>query len=218
MLNIVLALFAALFLMITTAPGSSAAPESVEAETPAEKSTVATIGLPAPDFSAVDTTGKTVSLSGLKGKTVVLEWTNNQCPFVRKFYDTNTMQDMQKDAAAKGIVWLTINSAAEGKQGYTDADGANKIIANEKAKEAAYLLDSSGEIGRLYNASSTPHMFVIDPEGILVYAGAMDDQPSVSHNSLDGATNYVKLALADLAAGQAVKVATSKPYGCAVKY
>lgn len=217
MLNIVLALFAALFLMATTAPGKAAAPGAPDSETAAEPST-AVIGSPAPDFTALDSNGKAVTLSGFRGKTVVLEWTNNQCPFVRKFYDTNTMQDMQKDATAKGIVWLTINSASEGKQGYTDAEGANKIIASEKSNETARLLDSSGEVGRLYSAATTPHMFVIDPAGTLVYAGAMDDQPSVSHNSLKGANNYVKAALDALATGQPVKVATSKPYGCAVKY
>lgn len=217
MLHIVLALFAALFLMVTTAPGKAATPEAVEAEAAAE-APGAVVGSPAPDFTATDSNGEAVTLSGLKGKTVVLEWTNNQCPFVRKFYDTNTMQTLQKDAADKGVVWLTINSAAEGKQGYVDGPGANKITAAENANEAAYLLDSSGAVGQLYNAATTPHMFVINPEGTLVYAGGMDDQPSVSHNSLEGANNYVKAALADLAAGQPVKVATSKPYGCAVKY
>ncbi|MGZ9109187.1 MAG: thioredoxin family protein [Micavibrio sp.] len=217
MLNIVLALVAALFLMITTAPGNAAAPEAVEAEAAAE-APGATVGSPAPDFTATDSNGDSVTLSGLKGKTVVLEWTNAQCPFVRKFYDTNTMQALQKDAADQGIVWLTVNSAAAGKQGHVDGPAANKIIADENANQTAYLLDSSGAVGRLYNASTTPHMFVINPEGTLVYAGGIDDQPSVTHNSLEGANNYVKAALADLAAGQQVKVATSKPYGCAVKY
>lgn len=176
------------------------------------------VGAPAPDFTALDSNGKTVNLSDYKGKTVVLEWTNNQCPYVRKLYDTNTMQDLQREATAKGVAWLTVLSSAKGKQGYVDGEGANKIIAEENSAPTAYLLDADGALGRLYGAQTSPHMFVIDQNGMLVYAGGIDDQPSVNHSTVKSANNYVKAALTDLEAGQPVKIATSKPYGCGIKY
>lgn len=214
MLKFTLAFCAALMLM--------AAPVLAGAEPPAGDVTVPLnttgIGAPAPAFTAMDSNGRPVSLSDYAGKTVVLEWTNYQCPYVRKMYDTGTMQALQKDAAARHIVWLTILSSAKGKQGYLDAEGANKRMAGEKAVPAAYLLDPDGTLGRLYNAQVSPHMFVIDRNGLLVYNGAIDDQPSVNHSTVKIANNYVKAALDDLEAGQPVKTATSKPYGCAVKY
>ena len=178
----------------------------------------AEIGKPAPAFTATDSNGKTHNLSDFAGKTVVLEWTSHECPYVRKHYDSGNMQGLQKDATDKGIIWLTVVSSAPDKQGYTDADEANRVIDREKSAETARLLDPTGALGKLYGASTTPHMFVIDGAGTLVYAGAIDDKPSVSASSLEGAQNYVKDALADLAAGTAVKVASSKPYGCGVKY
>ena len=128
------------------------------------------------------------------------------------------MQQTQKEATKDGVVWMSINSAAAGKQGFVTPDEANELIKKEEAHPSAYLLDPSGAIGHLYGAATTPHMFVINPDGILVYAGAIDDQPSVSHSTIKTATNYVKAALADLKAGQPVKTSTSKPYGCGVKY
>jgi hypothetical protein len=208
-------LFAALFMMVTS-PVSDAAAEDVAVEEAA--TTLPVVGQAAPDFIGIDSKGVTHTLAQHRGHTVVLEWTNNQCPFVRKHYDTGSMQETQKEATKDGVVWLTVNSAAQGKQGFVTADQANEIIKKENAHQTAYLLDPAGTIGHEYGASTTPHMFVINPEGVLVYAGGIDDQPSVSHSTIKTATNYVKAALADLKAGHAVKVSSSKPYGCAVKY
>lgn len=178
----------------------------------------ATVGQAAPAFTGLDSNGKTHSLADFKGKTVVLEWTNHECPYVRKVYDTNVMQSLQKDATDKGVVWLTINSGAPGKQGHTDAAAANAQIEKEKSHETARILDPEGTIGKLYGASTTPHMFVINGEGVLVYAGAIDDQPSANQANVKEANNYVKAALDSLAAGEPIAVASTKPYGCAVKY
>jgi peroxiredoxin len=178
----------------------------------------AIVGNPAPNFEATDSTGKTHKLSDLRGKIVVLEWTNDMCPYVHKFYDSGTMQKMQQDAVSKGIVWLSVVSSAKNKEGFTDAEGANRDIEKFKSHETGRLLDPTGALGHLYSATSTPHMFVIDRTGTLVYAGAMDDQPSVSPSTLKDAKNYVTAALDDLAANRPVAVNTSKPYGCAVKY
>lgn len=176
------------------------------------------IGKTAPYFTAVDSNGNNVALSDFAGKIVILEWTNHQCPYVRKMYDTGTMQALQKAAIDQGAAWLVVQSAAPGKQGYVDGPAANKILANEKSSPTAYLLDPDGAVGRLYGAQVTPHMFIIDQNGILVYDGAIDDQPSVSHNTVKTANNYVQAALAALAAGEPIATPTSKPYGCAVKY
>lgn len=214
MIKVLLALFTATTLMMVSAPANATTATAPAAE-PAKG---AEIGKPAPAFTATDSNGKTHQLSDFIGKTVVLEWTNHECPYVRKHYDTNNMQDLQRAATGKGVVWLSIVSSAEGKQGYTTGEEANKIIAKEKSAETARLLDPTGALGTLYGASTTPHMFVIDAQGVLVYAGGIDDQPSVSHSTVKTAKNYVKAALDDLAAGKAVAVATSKPYGCNVKY
>lgn len=207
-------------LMLLTAP-VMANPETTQTE-PASEVTVPLnptgIGAPAPAFTATDSKGNSVSLSDYAGKIVILEWTNHQCPYVRKMYDTGMMQELQKNAAANNMVWLTVLSSTKGKQGYLDAAGANKQIANEKAAQTAYLLDADGALGRLYSAQVSPHMFIIDQNGVLVYNGAIDDQPSVNHSTVKTANNYVKAALADLQSGQPVKIATSKPYGCGVKY
>ena len=216
MLQLVLMLIAALSIMMTTPLSPAKATNAAEETAAAPGPTV--IGAPAPEFSGIDADGKTRKLSDFKGKTVVLEWTNHECPYVRKLYDTDTMQNLQKDATAKGIIWLTINSSAEGKQGFTRAHEAKTVIAREKSHETARILDSDGKIGRLYAASNTPHMFVINGEGVLVYAGAIDDKPSVSQSTVREANNYVKAALDDLAAGRVVQIPTSKPYGCGVKY
>jgi peroxiredoxin len=179
---------------------------------------MAILGQAAPDFLATDSRGQTHKLSDLKGKVVVLEWTNTECPYVHKFYDTNTMQTMQQDATAKGIIWFSVASSAKGREGYTDGDEANRYMDREKSHETARLLDPTGTLGHLYGATATPHMFVIDKDGKLVYAGAMDDQSSTDHDSLKNAHNYVTAALDDLAAGRQVSMPASKPYGCAVKY
>lgn len=175
-------------------------------------------GKPAPAFTATDTAGKPVALSSLKGKTVVLEWTNDGCPYVGKHYNSGTMQKLQADAAERGVVWLTVISSAPGTQGHVDGRQADKLTADRKAKPASVLLDPKGDLGRLYGASTTPHMYVIDGAGMLRYMGGIDDKPSASPASLEGAKPYVREALAALAAGRQVDTASTRPYGCSVKY
>ena len=176
------------------------------------------IGQPAPDFSVTDASGKTQSLSAYKGKTVVLEWNNPQCPFVRKHYAAGNMQKQQEEAAAAGVVWLTVNSNAKGKEGYVDAEGAKEFLEKNGAHPTAYLLDSEGSVGKLYGARTTPHMFVIDDKGKLRYMGGIDSIASTDPEDIGKATQYVRQALAELAAGKPVSVSTSEPYGCSVKY
>lgn len=176
------------------------------------------VGKPAPDFTATAASGKTVKLSNYKGKIVVLEWTNPGCPFVRKFYGAGKMQELQASAKEKGVVWFSINSGAEGKQGNVDAAGAKSFIADMKATPTEYLLDGKGEVGHLYDAKTTPHMFVIDKTGKLVYAGAMDNKPTPHQEDIKGATNYVTAALEAIMAGKKPEVASTQSYGCNVKY
>lgn len=177
-----------------------------------------TVGQPAPAFSAPDSSGKTRSLAEFRGKTVVLEWFNPECPFVQKFYEPGAMQKLQADAAKAGVVWLTVNSAAPGKQGHMTGEQANAYMRANGVASAAYIPDPSGDIGRAYGARTTPHMFVIDPKGTLVYAGGIDDIQSANSSDIARARNFVTLALADLEAGRPVSNPTSRPYGCSVKY
>lgn len=176
------------------------------------------LGEAAPDFEAVDTNGKTFKLSDHKGEVVVLEWTNHHCPFVVKHYDSGNMQAVQKTAADDGVKWVTIVSSAEGRQGHVTADEANKIVTDAGATITAKVLDESGEIGKLYDAKTTPHMFVIDADGNVAYAGAIDNNSSPNPKTIEGATNYVTAALDSLKNGTAVAVTQSQPYGCSVKY
>lgn len=176
------------------------------------------IGAPAPDFTAQDSNGKDVRLSAFKGKIVVLEWTNNECPYVGKHYGTGNMQALQAEATAKGAVWLTVNSGAPGLQGHVNGLEANKIMEDRKAKPTAYLLDPAGTIGRAYGAVTTPHMYVVDAEGKLAYMGAVDDKPTANTADVRGARNYVRESLAALAAGKAPQVTVTRAYGCSVKY
>lgn len=176
------------------------------------------IGAPAPEFKLKDTAGKEHSLSDFKGKFVVLEWVNHGCPFVKKHYDSGNMQKLQKDAADKDVVWLSICSSAEGSQGYYTAEEAAKVTEEKKAVPAGYLLDASGEVGKLYGAKVTPHMFVINPEGVLIYNGAIDSNSSANAADIEGATNYVVETLTAAKAGTTVPNPTTKPYGCSVKY
>ncbi|HYD86503.1 MAG TPA: thioredoxin family protein [Vitreimonas sp.] len=175
-------------------------------------------GAQAPNFSAPDANGQTRSLQEFRGRTVVLEWTNHGCPYVRKHYDSRNMQTLQQEATANGVVWLQIISSAPGEQGHLDGAGARARVQTDGAHPTATLLDPSGTIGRTYGAATTPHMYVINPQGVLVYQGAIDDRPSARPSSLEGANNYVRAALADLAAGRAVTTAQTTPYGCNVKY
>jgi peroxiredoxin len=176
------------------------------------------VGKPAPDFTLKDLSGKEHKLSDLKGKTVVLEWVNYGCPFVKKHYGSKNMQDLQKAAADDGVVWLAICSSAPGEQGNKTPDEGKDLTKQLGSNATAYLKDEDGSVGKLYAAKTTPEMFVIDKTGNVVYMGAIDDKPVPSPISIDGAVNYVKAALADIKAGQPVATASTKPYGCSVKY
>jgi peroxiredoxin len=176
------------------------------------------LGQAAPAFTAMDANGKTRSLSEFRGRTVVLEWTNDGCPYVRKHYDSGNMQALQQQAARDGVAWLTIVSSAPGTQGYLTPAAAKSWKAREKAAPTDVLLDPKGTVGRAYEAKTTPHMFVIDRTGKLVYMGGIDDQASSDPDSLKGARNYVVAALADVKAGRPVAQAATRPYGCSVKY
>jgi peroxiredoxin len=179
---------------------------------------VAVVGQPAPDFTLTDTNGKAHSLAGLKGKTVVLEWWNHECPFVGKHYGSGSMQKLQKEWTAKGVVWLTVSSSAPGKQGYVDAAKANALMKEKSGGPSAVLLDHDGKVGRAYGAKTTPHMFVIDGKGNVVFAGGIDDKPSTDQADIATAKNFVSAALAEVTAGKRVTLAISQPYGCNVKY
>jgi peroxiredoxin len=176
------------------------------------------IGKPAPDFTLKDLDGKEHKLSDLKGKTVVLEWVNYGCPFVKKHYASKNMQNLQKEATADGVVWLAICSSAPGKQGNETPDTGANLTKELGSNATAYLVDEDGKVGKLYGAKTTPEMFVINKEGNVVYMGAIDDKPAPSPDSIKGAVNYVKAALADIKAGKPVATATTKSYGCSVKY
>lgn len=176
------------------------------------------VGKPAPDFTLKDLSGKEHKLSDLKGKTVVLEWVNYGCPFVKKHYESKNMQNLQKEATADGVVWLAICSSAPGKQGNETPETAKTKTEEVGSKATAYLVDADGTVGKLYNAKTTPEMFVINKDGNVAYMGAIDDKPNPSPDSIQGAVNYVKAALADLEAGKPVATASTKPYGCSVKY
>jgi len=175
-------------------------------------------GAQAPAFSVQDASGATRTLAEFRGRTVVLEWTNDGCPYVRKHYDAGNMQTIQREATADGIVWLQVISSAPGEQGHLDGAGARARVQTDNAAPTATLLDPTGVMGQAYGARTTPHMYIIDPQGVLRYQGAIDDRPSARPASLEGATNYVRAALADLAAGRAVQTASTVPYGCGVKY
>lgn len=176
------------------------------------------VGKAAPEFKAVDTFGKEHSLSQYRGKWVVLEWLNHGCPYVRKHYDNKVMQALQKKTAAKGVVWLSIVSSASGKQGHYSNETANDLTKEKGAAPHAVLVDAPGTVGRLYEARTTPHMFVINPEGTLLYMGAIDDKPSTRASDFNDARPHVDLALEEAMAGKPVSVPTSQPYGCSVKY
>ena len=176
------------------------------------------VGQAAPAFTAKDADGKTRSLSEFNGKTVVLEWTNDGCPYVQKHYKSGAMQGLQKSAAKDGVVWLTLISSAPGKQGYLEGAQARGWKATNGAGSTALLLDPTGQVGHAYDAKTTPHMYIVDKTGKLVYMGGIDDKPTADPASLKGANNYVSAALSDIKAGRAVSTPVSKPYGCTIKY
>jgi peroxiredoxin len=175
-------------------------------------------GQPAPDFTGIDSKGTQHNLAAYRGKTVVLEWTNHECPYTVKHYATGNMQALQAGATGSGAIWLTVVSSRPGGQGHVEAAEADRLTAARSAKPTAVLLDPKGQLGRLYDARTTPHMFVIDGAGMLVYMGAIDDRPSASPSSVKGARNYVRETLEAIAAGRPVAVASTRPYGCSVKY
>ena len=177
-----------------------------------------TIGDAAPDFTVADTNGNSVALSELRGKTVVLEWTNHECPYVKKHYGSGNMQALQSEAVSDDVVWVSVISSAQGKQGYVDATQANQLSTDRKASPSHILLDPQGELGQLYDARTTPHMFVISAEGQLAYMGGIDDKPTADKADIEGANNYVRAALSEVKEGKAVSTSTSRPYGCSVKY
>jgi peroxiredoxin len=184
---------------------------------PAEAA-VAKVGEPAPAFTSTNTGGAAVSLADYKGKLVILEWTNHDCPYVRKHYDTGNMQTLQREATGAGVVWLTIISSAPGEQGYVKPARADELTQSRKAAPTAVLLDPKGDVGKMYGATNTPHMYIVDKAGVLVYAGAIDDKPTTRRGDVQGANNYVRVALQSVAAGQPVKTPVTQAYGCTVKY
>jgi peroxiredoxin len=178
----------------------------------------AAIGMPAPAFVATDSNGGTVALSALKGKTVVLEWSNDGCPFVRKQYRSGNMQSLQKSFTAQGVVWLTVISSAPGRQGYVNGTQANRLSRERNAAPSAVLLDPQGELGHIYDAKTTPHVFVIDKNGGLVYSGGVDSIDSTDPSDISKAVPYLKNALTETLANQPVTMPLTRPYGCSVKY
>ena len=199
-----------LLLCVTTILCSLALAGSIEA---APK-----IGQPAPDFTAIDSHGVSHALGDYRGKIVILEWTNHQCPFVGKHYGTGNMQVLQQEATGAGVTWLSVISSAPGDQGYVSDAEANALTAQRKAAPTAVLLDPQGVVGRLYDARTTPHMYIIDATGTLVYMGGIDDKPSTRHADVKTATNYVRVALDEIRNGKPVSRPVTRPYGCSVKY
>ncbi len=191
--------------------GLAFSPQNASAES-------ATVGQPAPAFTLIGADGKDHSPAEYKGKYIVLEWTNPDCPFVHKFYDGGDMQKLQKEETSQGVIWLRINSSAPGREGHQTAADIEAYVKKNKVAATQTLIDSDGKVGHAYGAKTTPHMFVINPEGVLIYAGGIDNKPSADATEIKGATNYVKAALEEARAGKPVAVATARPYGCSVKY
>jgi peroxiredoxin len=180
--------------------------------------TTAHVGEPAPDFVATDSNGQSHHLADYRGKFVVLEWHNNGCPYTQKHYQSGNMENLQREWTARGVIWFTVISSAPDEQGYVTAAQENGYMREMHAAPTAALLDPDGQLGHLYDAKTTPHMFVINPEGILIYDGAIDDRPTPDPADIAGATNYVSQALTEAMGGKPVSVPTTRPYGCSVKY
>ncbi len=228
--RIVLALGFAAIATISVARFATADPPATAATDPAPAAaapatgtataavTTAAIDQMAPDFALAGIDGKTYKLSDFKGKYVVLEWNNLDCPFVKKHYGSGNMQALQKKYTDKGIVWLTICSSAQGKQGYYEPAALQELTKEKKLSSTAYLRDADGKVGKEYGAKTTPSIFIVNPEGTLIYAGAIDDKPSPDPNDIPGATNYVAACLDASLAGKAVATKSTVSYGCSVKY
>lgn len=178
----------------------------------------ATVGQAAPNFTLMDSNGNEHNLSDFQGQFVVLEWLNHDCPFVRKFYNAGKMQELQQYYTGKGVVWLSIISSREGEQGHMTPAQINQANADKNVFSTAVLIDEPGTVGRMYDARTTPHMFVINPDGVLIYDGAIDNKPTANPADIAGAENYVVAALNAAMNGEAVAVSTTRPYGCSVKY
>lgn len=178
----------------------------------------ATPGQPAPDFTLTDSEGRQHRLSDYRGRIVILEWLNHDCPYVRKYYNSGRMQELQQQYTGQGAVWFSIVSSAPGKQGYETAEGHNRLRREKNSRATAVLIDADGVVGRAYNARTTPQMVLITADGTLVYNGAIDDKPTARLADIEGAHNYLVAALDDVAAGRPVARATTQPYGCTVKY
>ena len=178
----------------------------------------ARVGDPAPDFTATDSNGKAQKLSDYKGKFVVLEWTNQGCPYTRKHYESGNMQKLQKEWTQKGVVWFTVVSSAPGAQGYVTAEQENDYVKKVNAAPTAVLLDPKGDLGHMFAAKTTPHMFIIDPSGKLIYNGAIDDHPTTDVSDIGSSKNYVSTALEEAMSGKPIAEAATRPYGCSVKY
>jgi peroxiredoxin len=176
------------------------------------------VGSPAPEFTATDSNGKTETLDQYRGKYVVLEWHNQGCPFTQKHYVSGNMQALQKEWTAKGVAWFTVISSAPGQQGYVTPGQENAYVQQMHAVPTAVLMDPAGKLGHLYNAKTTPEMFVIDPQGKLIYTGAIDDKPTPDPDDIRGANNYVSDALTEAMAGKPVATPYTRSYGCSVKY
>jgi peroxiredoxin len=176
------------------------------------------VGDRAPDFTATDSNGRVHKLSEYQDKFVVLEWTNRGCPYTQKHYNSGNMQRLQREWTSRGVIWLTVISSAPGKQGYVKAAEENAYVKQVNAAPTAVLLDPTGVLGHLYDAKTTPHMFIIDTKGILIYNGAIDDRPTTDLADVNGARNYLSLALEEATSGNPVSIPTTRPYGCSVKY
>ena len=176
------------------------------------------VGEPAPDFTGVDTQGKTHRLADYRGKTVVLEWTNHDCPYVRKHYGAGNLQEQQREAAAQGVIWLSVISSAPGEQGHVSPAEADELTRSRKAAPHAVLLDPEGRIGRAYGAKTTPHLYIIDEAGKLVYMGGIDSLATADPADIAKANQYVRIALKERAAGQPISAPVTRSYGCSVKY
>jgi peroxiredoxin len=178
----------------------------------------AKVGEPAPNFTAVDSNGKSQTLNAYKGKYVVLEWHNQGCPYTRKHYESGNMQRLQKEWTAKGVVWFTVISSAPGTQGYVTPTQENQYLKQMNAMPTAVLMDPGGTLGHLYAAKTTPHMYIIDPSGVLIYNGAIDDHPTSDAADIASSKNYVSNALTEALTGKPVSDPATQPYGCSVKY